>query len=298
MVVIVKEQCPTLSAPSRPRTPIGLMFLAFAVFTWLIVGISSVPAADAWTRWAGFAETSTMTIDHSEWHQLLTQYAEPGTDGEPTRVNYQAFAANEAARDQLELYITTLEAVEVEELNRDEQFAFWANLYNAATVRVILDHYPVASIRKINISPGLFTSGPWGAKLVNVDGERLTLDDIEHRILRPLWSDPRVHYAVNCASVGCPNLPVTPFTGKTLEADLEAAARAYINSPRGAFVDKGKLTVSKIYNWYAEDFGDSDLNIIAHLKLYAEGDLLEALEEIDRISGSAYDWDLNDTRNN
>ncbi len=239
-----------------------------------------------------------MTIDHSEWQQLLTQYAEPGTDGEPTRVNYHAFAADEAARDQLELYITSLEAVEVEELNRDEQFAFWANLYNAATVRVILDHYPVASIRKINISPGLFSSGPWGAKLVSVDGERLTLDDIEHRILRPLWSDPRVHYAVNCASVGCPNLPITPFTGKPLEVDLEAAARAYINSPRGAVVDKGKLTVSKIYNWYAEDFGDSDLNIIAHLKLYGEGDLLEALEEIDRISGSAYDWNLNDTRNN
>jgi len=298
MVVVVKEQCDLMTGKQTHSKSIGLMFLGVAVFTWLLIGISGVPAADAWTRWAGFEETSTVAIDHSEWQELLSEYVVVGEADDPNRVDYAAFANNQAARDQLELYITALEAVEVETLNRNEQFAFWANLYNATTVRVILDHYPVASIRKINISPGLFTRGPWGAKLVTVDGERLTLDDIEHRILRPTWQDPRVHYAVNCASVGCPNLPVTPFTGKTLEADLEAAARGYVNSPRGAFVEGGELTVSRIYNWYAEDFGDSDLNVIAHLKLYAEGDLLAALERTDRIGTYDYDWALNDVAAN
>lgn len=295
MVVIVKEQCLTSRTSRRPVTPIGLMFLGAAVFTWVIVGISSVPAADLWARWAGFEETSTVAIDHSEWQSLLSEFVQPGENGQPNRVNYRAFADDEAARDSLELYITSLEAVEVETLNRDEQFAFWANLYNAATVRVVLDHYPVSSIRKIGISPGLFTRGPWGAKLVRVDGEHLTLDDIEHRILRPGWKDPRVHYAVNCASIGCPNLPTKPFTGKTLEADLEAAASAYINSSRGAYFDDDDLTVSKIYDWYAEDFGNSDSNIIAHLKRYAKGDVLTGLKGADRIGAYDYDWALNDT---
>lgn len=293
MVVTVKERCER-SPARRARPPWGLFFLVTVVFLWLIVGVTRVPAADAWERWTRFEETSTVAIDHSEWQALLATYLVPGTDGGPNRIDYARFAGSEEDRDRLELYITALEGTDVESLNRNEQFAFWANLYNAATVRVVLDHYPVSSIRKINISPGLFSTGPWGAKLVSVGGESLTLDDIEHRILRPIWKDPRVHYAVNCASVGCPDLPVEPFTGKTLEADLEAAARAYINSPRGARMERGGLRASKIYDWYAEDFGDSEANVIAHLKVYAEGELADALETVTRIRGYDYDWSLND----
>ena len=293
MVVIVKEDSGLVTVRSRSR-PFGLIFLAFVALVWLIAGVSVVPAADAWERWATYEETSTMVIDHSEWQGLLDAYLVTGESGEPTRVDYAQWAGTQADRDRLELYITSLEAGEVATLNRNEQFALWANLYNAATVRVILDNYPVTSIRKINTSPGFFSVGPWGAKLVTVNGERLSLDDIEHRILRPTWKDPRIHYAVNCASVGCPSLPVKPFTGKTLEADLEEAARDYINSPRGAVVENGTLRVSKIYDWYAEDFGKSDANIIAHLKAYAEGDLLASLETMDRIRGYDYDWSLNE----
>ncbi|PCJ70404.1 MAG: DUF547 domain-containing protein [Rhodobiaceae bacterium] len=293
MVVIVKEDSGLVTGRSRSR-PFGLIFLAFVALVWLIAGVNVVPAADAWERWAAYEETSTVVIDHSEWQGLLDAYLVTGESGEPTRVDYARWAETQADRDRLELYITSLEGAEVATLNQNEQFALWANLYNAATVRVILDNYPVTSIRKISTSPGFFSVGPWGAKLVTVNGERLSLDDIEHRILRPTWKDPRIHYAVNCASVGCPSLPVKPFTGKTLEADLEEAARAYINSPRGAVVENGTLRVSKIYDWYAEDFGKSDANIIAHLKTYAEGDLLASLETIDRIRGYDYDWSLNE----
>ncbi len=280
---------------SRRSRPIGLFFLGVIALVWLLIGATQVPAADAWTRWSAFEESSTVTIDHSDWQALLDTYLVPGADGEANKVDYASLAASEEDRDRLELYITSLEAVEVDTLGKNEQFAFWANLYNAATVRVILDHYPVSSIRKINISPGFFSSGPWGAKLVSVDGERLTLDDIEHRILRPIWKDPRVHYAVNCASIGCPNLPAKPFTGKTLEQDLEAAARAYINSPRGAMFQGNALRVSKIYDWYSEDFGKGTANLIAHLRSYAEGDLAEKLENTTRVQGYDYDWSLNDT---
>ena len=293
MVVTVKEDEGLVTVRTRSQ-PFGLIFLAFGALVWLLAGVSVVPAADAWERWAAYEETSTVVIDHSEWQELLDAYLVTGESGEPTRVDYARWAETQEDRDQLELYITTLEAVEVAAHNRNEQFALWANLYNAATVRVILDNYPVTSIRKINTSPGFFSVGPWGAKLVTVNGDRLSLDDIEHQILRPVWKDPRIHYAVNCASVGCPSLPAKPFTGKTLETDLEEAARDYINSSRGAVVENGALRVSKIYDWYAEDFGKSDTNIIAHLKIYAQSDLLASLETIDRIRGYDYDWSLNE----
>ena len=115
--------------------------------------------------------------------------------------------------------------------SRDEQLAYWINLYNALTVKVILDHYPVKSILDIDISPGWFSIGPWGKKLVAVEGVEISLDDIEHRILRPIWRDPRIHYALNCAAVGCPNLLREAFTGATAEV-LLAVVPGGMTSPR------------------------------------------------------------------
>ena len=122
------------------------------------------------------------------------------------------------------------------QLNQSEQFAYWVNLYNAKTVDLVVAHYPVRSIRDIGIS-GLLATGPWGKKVVRVEGVDLSLDDVEHKILRPLWRDPRIHYAVNCASAGrCPNLARSAYTGASLEAMLKVAARDYVNSPRGASI--------------------------------------------------------------
>ena len=174
--------------------------------------------------------------------------------------------------------------------------AYWINLYNALTVDTVLNHYPVGSIRDISISPGLFNRGPWDRKLVTVEGQALSLNDIEHRILRPIWHDPRIHYAVNCASLGCPNLANTAYDGSHLDAMLDAAARAYVNNPRGAAVHDGKLTVSSIYRWYEADFGSTDAGVIAHLKRYAEPPLAAALNGISAIADDHYDWRLNDAR--
>ncbi len=163
-------------------------------------------------------------------------------------------------------------------LRRPEQLAYWINLYNALTVQVVLDHYPVASIHDIAISPGLLAIGPWDKPLIEIEGAAVSLNDIEHRILRPIWRDPRIHYAVNCASIGCPDLQARAFTAETAEALLEAAARAYVNHPRGARVEAGELTVSSIYAWYREDFGGTEAGVIAHLKRYAAPELAKALE--------------------
>ncbi len=249
------------------------------------------PSADLWPTWEKHNPESTAKIDFSAWDAFLVRHVQPGDDG-VNRLDYGALAAG--AKPELESIIAEMAAVQISDYARNEQFAFWANLYNAVTVKVILDHYPVESIRDVDISPGFFADGPWGKELVSVEGEALTLNEIEHRILRPIWRDPRVHYAVNCASVGCPNLRTEAFTGDNLEAQLDAAAKGYINDPRGVSIAGDKVTVSKIYDWFHEDFGNSTKSVMAHLLQYADDDLAARLREIGTIKGTAYDWGLND----
>jgi hypothetical protein len=254
----------------------------------------AAPKADPWPRWERHDPSSTLTVDHAAWAAFLARYVRSAAD-RINRVDYAAVSS--ADRQLLAGYLAALAATPVSRLARPEQMAYWINLYNALTVRVVLDHYPVGSIREINISPGLFSTGPWGAMLVAVEGERLCLDDIEHRILRPLWRDPRIHYAVNCASIGCPNLQMAPFLALGLDRDLDEAAIAYINHPRGVTVSAdGRLTVSSIYVWFQDDFAGSARGVIQHLMAYAAPELAMALQKLARIDRHVYDWRLNDSR--
>lgn len=241
------------------------------------------------------AAPATQHVDHAAWDRLLKTYVKPGTDG-LNRVDYAAFKRDGQAA--LKDYIRALEAVDPATLDRPEQFALLANLYNAKTVDIVLDHYPVNSIRDISLGGGLlgvFSAGPWKAKVLKMKGVELSLDDIEHGMLRPVFKDPRVHYAVNCASVGCPNLGTEAFTGAKLDAQLNAAARAYVNHPRGADPKPDGLVVSSIYDWYQKDFGGNEAGVIAHLKSYADPPLAKKLEGATSIADYAYNWSLNDT---
>jgi hypothetical protein len=279
-----------------PLRPSRRSLLAAGLLGWLqtVVGAgpaTAAPAAAPWPRWAIHDNASAARVDHGPWTAFLARHVKPDGHG----INRVAYGqVSPAERRQLAAYVTQLEQVDVDHLRQDEQRAFWINLYNALTVATVIDHYPVTSIRDIAISPGWFSRGPWGAKLVRVAGEALSLDDIEHRILRPLWRDPRLHYALNCAALGCPNLAARAYEADTAEAMLEEAARAYVNHPRGARIDRGRLFVSSIYVWFADDFGASDTAIVNHIKHYAGPDLLGRLAMIDQISGDDYNWDLND----
>ncbi len=235
---------------------------------------------------------STITVDHAAWDAMLKKHVQP--DGHLNRVDYAAWKRE--SRDELLAYIERMEQIDVAGLTRAEQYAYWVNLYNAVTVALILKHYPVATIRDIDISPGFFADGPWGAKLVAVGGVELSLDNIEHDILRKVWDDPRVHYAVNCASVGCPNLARDAYRGETLDTQLDAAARAYIASPRGVQFSGGRVIASKIYSWYDEDFGNSEAGVIKHVSQYAEGEAASRLSGLSSIDDYEYDWSLNDVR--
>jgi len=258
--------------------------------------IGSANAAEPSDLFRKAADGSTSTVDHSAWDKLLKTYVKAAPDG-LNRVDYAAF--RNTGQGELKLYIRRLEAVDPQALDRAEQFALLANLYNAKTIDIVLDHYPVKSIKDISLGGGLFASlsgGPWKAKVLKMSGVELSLDDIEHGILRPQFKDPRVHYAVNCASVGCPNLQAEALTGAKLGQQLDAGARTYINHSRGVSVTSGGVVVSSIYNWFKPDFGGTDGGVLVHLRKYAGPELLAKLTSTASLSGHQYDWSLNDAR--
>jgi hypothetical protein len=248
------------------------------------------PKPDLWSRWTAHDASSERRIDHSAWDRFLDSYLSEGPDG-VVRIAYGSVSRPDRAA--LRAYIASLAAEPISTYARAEQFAFWVNLYNAQTVSTILEHYPVQSIRDIDISPGLFADGPWGKKLLAIEGESVSLDDIEHRILRPIWQEPRVHYAVNCASIGCPNLLRSAFTAENTERLLTQGAIAYVNHPRGVKIADGALTLSSIYAWFEGDFA-AEGGVMAHVRRYADPELATALESIDEASAFEYDWRLND----
>ncbi len=229
---------------------------------------------------------------------LLARHVAPHPD-DVTRLRYAAWKGSAADLAALDAWIAGAAARRPSAMARNEAFAYWANLYNALTLKVVLERYPVRSIRDIRstgvpLDPkGWF--GPWRTRLVTVEGRRMSLDDIEHETMRPTFRDPRVHYAVNCASIGCPNIWPRAWRAATLERELDAAAAAFVNHPRGVTVlPDGRLRVSSIYGWFREDFGGSEAGVVAHLRHYAAPALAARLGEGTAIAEDAYDWALND----
>ncbi len=249
------------------------------------------PQPELWSYWSAHDASSTTRIDHDAWDRFLQIYLHQHADG-INRVDYRVVTLQD--RQDLQDYISRLESVAIRRYARTEQLAYWVNLYNATTIAIVLDHYPVADIREIDISPGLFSVGPWGSKQLEVEGQALSLNDIEHRILRPIWQDPRLHYLLNCASLGCPNLYGRAYTRDNLWQRMDQNARDYINHPRGVEIVDGKVRISSIYNWFSTDFGPDQQSVLAHLRQYATPELAQALAAISAIRGYGYDWSLND----
>ncbi len=283
------------------RGPTAVRLLGGLLLAILLMGCDSQasepheatlqPAALATAPSAGgkaLAEEALGAVDHRVWDAFLQTQVVAGEDG-IHRLDYAAI--DTAERAALGTYLARLEATAVSALDSDEQMAFWINLYNALTVRVILEHLPLESILEIDLSPP--SDGPWDAKITKVEGRELSLNEIEHGILRPTWADPRIHYAVNCASIGCPNLAQRAFTADNLEDLLEASAETFVNHPRGVRFEDEDLVVSNIFLWYREDFGDSEEGIVEHLTEYAEEPLASRLEGYDGALRGDYDWRLN-----
>ncbi len=245
--------------------------------------------------WDASDETSVDRIDHRSWQNTLDRYLRVHNSG-IHRFDYAALKASAKDTTGLADYLAYLQSLDPRDYSRAEQKAYWINLYNALTVQVVLEAYPVDSIRDISGSffSGLISSGPWDDMIAHVAGLDLSLNDIEHGILRPIYRDNRIHYGANCASLGCPNLLPTAFTAANTETQLDSGAREYVNHPRGVdFVDDDSIVISSIYDWYVEDFGGTEEGAIKHLIQYADKELAERLRSFEGSVDYDYDWSLN-----
>ena len=223
-----------------------------------------------------------VTVNHEIWAELLGRYAKPGG------VDYSGFKSEE---DRLDQYLKILENTDPDKLPRNEQYAYYINVYNAWTIKLILSGYPgVTSIKDF----GTILKSPWQKRWVRINGETITLDEVEHEILRPRFKDPRVHFAINCSAVSCPPLRPEPYRGRTLDQQLEDSTRSFVNDESSYRLDGNNLFVSRIFKWFSEDFSDGALEF--YLK-YAQGDLKEKLAARKgtlKVKYLHYDWSLND----
>ena len=248
----------------------------------------AAPDVDTWEFWAEDNPQSTQQVDHTPWQNFLDEYLVPQADG-VNRVAYNRVDLGKG-RKRLQTYLQTLADIDPRDLNRDEQFAYWVNLYNALTVEVVLSNPDKKSIRRMG--KGLFSFGPWDDPVAAIAGEDVTLNDIEHRILRPIWQDPRIHFVVNCASIGCPNLQPQALRADNLETLLDAAQSEYINHPRGVDKRTGSLILSSIFDWYQSDFASEPKGLLNYLAGVHKDPGLVLQADPDRLEYN-YDWTLN-----
>ena len=238
---------------------------------------------------------SPVAVDHQALDALLGRYVIEGADG-INRVKFAAFKAND--HETLKSYIAAQERIDPTKLDGLEHFAYFANLYNALTLNVVLENYPVQSIMDIKLADasGRPSNGPWKAYLAEVNGKSVSLDDISAILRKSFMSqDPRGHYMLNCLSIGCPKFYPEAITGANLERLLTDAATAFATHPRGLLVIDGKAKSSSLYAWYQADFGGAD-GVIRHLSAAGGPEVAAKLVGIKKISSHSYDWALIDAQ--
>lgn len=209
--------------------------------------------------WHKENEHSHAVIDHSAWDQLLTLYVVESPDSAIRKFRYRDM--DKSATKTLDGYLKQLQKIDPREFGKAEQLAYWMNLYNALSVQQILPY--VTGKEDIQPLPATL----WTAKRVTVAKQKLSLRDIEQDILRPIWKDHRIHFGLNCASMDCPNMDSRAYTGATIREQLRNSGMRFVNDDSGVLYADGKLTVSRIFDIYQQDFAPDTktlLKVFAH----------------------------------
>jgi hypothetical protein len=232
--------------------------------------------------------TPGLAVDHSAYGTVLDRHVDGGY------FDYESFMDNPDSRDLLNEYLNRMSTVELDSLSESEALAYWMNLYNAATLELIEKNYPVDSIRDI----GGWFSGPWSIDFVETPRGDLTLDHIEHQIIRPEIGEPRIHFALVCAANSCPPLRAEPYRAGELDAQLQHQAKLFIESDKNQFtVSDGKLVVklSSIFSWYGEDFG-GESGVVRYVADFLSDRKQSLIRDGNySVQYLEYDWGLNQT---
>ncbi len=228
----------------------------------------------------GLLMTQLVLGQHEVWDGLLQKHV-----SKEGKVNYQGFIEN---KQELESYLSTLSAFPFDRvrITREAGMALWINAYNAFTVKLIIDHYPLNSITELNDGD----QNPWDKAFILMSGEYISLNKIEHEILRAQFKDPRIHFAINCASVSCPKLMNSAFTAENLEKMLEQGTRDYINNSDENKISPAKAEVSQLFQWFAGDFIDAEGSVKAFINKYSKTQILERT----KLEYKEYNWSLNE----
>ena len=249
----------------------------------------SARVSSAISFWEKSENDNKVQIPHDAWQSILDKYL---IESHSSGIN--RFAYGQVSEKDLLLltsYLEQLTSLDPRLYSDREQLAYWINLYNALTIKLVIEHRPKKSIKEIGEGlPGL---GPWDDQIVNIQGRALTLNQIEHGILRPRWKESRIHFLINCASLGCPSLQRNAVTANNIENLFEQAARDFINHPRAVQLSGNTLILSKIFDWFREDFAEDEQGVIRYLANYAESDLQQALLTFQGEINYQYDWKLN-----
>ena len=269
----------------------SLPFLLLMVSCFVYSYAHAQSSAKLISFWDDREDSSALKVNHSRWQEILTKYVD---DQHPSGINRFDYANVSSADEQsLGEYLEYLQSFEPRQFNNKEQLAYWLNLYNAMCVYLVLSEGGAKLNSIQRIGGGMFRSnGPWREKVFSIVEQKLSLNNIENGILRPIWQDHRIHYALNKASLGGPSLLKTAFTHDNLEELLDVAEKQFINHPRAVSIENGKLTLSEIYNWYALDFATNFQDLMSYLAGYAEPDLAAHLQNMNAAKYQ-YDWALN-----
>jgi hypothetical protein len=223
-------------------------------------------------------------VQHQEWDSLLKAHVKDNG-----LVDYKGFIADS---QRLNAYLTKLSNHHPNDENwsRNQQLAYWINAYNAYTVKLILKHYPVKSIKDIVNGPNIpFVNSPWDINFIDIEGREYDLNNLEHGIIREQFKEPRIHFAVNCASISCPVLRPEAYTADKLNQQLNEQARLFIQNPAKNQLEKNQVRISKIFRWYSGDFKKEGRSMIDYLNKYCN----ETISEDASIDYMDYNWKLN-----
>lgn len=231
-------------------------------------------------------DPSLKPVSHDAWTQLLRRHVTASG-----MVDYQGFIRDSSALNQ---YLSTLEGTypNAQHWSREERLAYWINAYNAYTVQLIIRHYPVESIKDIKeaLVKIPLVNTVWDLKFITIDGENMDLNHIEHGILRKEFEEPRIHFAINCASFSCPKMRPEAFTALKLEGQLQDAALDFINDPKRNRLGQEQVELSKIFSWFSGDFKDEAGSVLNYIRRFAQTPVSEDAD----VDYMDYDWRLND----
>lgn len=247
--------------------------LFIVLTTYSCFSAKGLPIKEVKENTTSKTQTETTTLDHSAWNTLLQKYV-----ADHGNVDYKGFKTESKKLNDYVDYLAS--KVPSEDWNINEQLAYFINVYNANTIKLIVENYPIKSIKDI--------SNPWMKNRIKIGNKDYSLADIENGILRKM-NEPKIHFAINCASYSCPKLLNTAYTSENVQELMEKATKEFINNSEKNKLSVNNLKLSEIFKWYKSDFTENG-SLIDYINQYAETPI-STEAKIDYIE---YNWDLND----